>query len=323
MTAPRPKTSARVRTPEDRARDSRDLGSRSTSASEYMCSGSRRSLRATPQAGRRCGSSSPRSPARCERDGRAPRRSSDPTPPRSGSAWIDFYAIRSETLWNSIRTKTRQGSGHWSGGVKGRLDARSTTTARGGARSNLPDCQLRWRSAEPRNSTKPAKPDGAIRNEAASTRYTQGIPTPGPHLDEVGGAGFDDIVARASPRLELPAFVHQIRPRRALRAQLHDPRYIIGPGAVDRATILTCSDLRELTGLGPDHRVGLVLFGKDEALERLWVRRYTLIPEIANAGYDFCVPPRRTPTTPSVPDQSFSTTPSARWSSSICSRSMV
>lgn len=111
------------------------------------------------------------------------------------------------------------------------------------------------------------------------------------YLLEVGGADFDDIVARASPRLELPAFVHQIRPRRALRAQLHDPRYIIGPGAVDRATILTCSDLRELTGLGPDHRVGLVLFGKDEALERLWVRRYTLIPEIANAGYDFCVPP--------------------------------
>lgn len=108
---------------------------------------------------------------------------------------------------------------------------------------------------------------------------------------EVGGADFDDIAARRQPKIELPVFTHRIRPRRALRGQLDEPVYLVGPDAVNRRRVLSCQRFRELTGLSAGQRVGLILFGKDKTLERLWARRLMLIPEIAKAGYDFCVPP--------------------------------
>lgn len=111
------------------------------------------------------------------------------------------------------------------------------------------------------------------------------------YLEEVGGPGFDDVIARRQPRIQLPEFAHRIRVRRALRGTLDDPTYLIGPEVVDRRRVLSCQELREHTGLAADQRVGLILFGKDSLLERLWVRRFMLVPEIANAGYDFCIPP--------------------------------
>jgi hypothetical protein len=50
------------------------------------------------------------------------------------------------------------------------------------------------------------------------------------HLDEIGGAAFDDIVAQPQAALALPPFGHRIRPRSVLRGQLSDPMYYAGPG---------------------------------------------------------------------------------------------
>lgn len=118
-----------------------------------------------------------------------------------------------------------------------------------------------------------------------------GNPETWEYLTEIGGPGFDDVVARPQPHLELPDFSHRIRVRRALDGHLHDPLYLAGPEVVDRSRLVSRDELRALTGLGSGQSVGLILFGKDKVLERLWARRFLLVPAIARAGYDFCVPP--------------------------------
>lgn len=111
------------------------------------------------------------------------------------------------------------------------------------------------------------------------------------HLEEIGGAGFDDVVAQPQAPLDLPPFAHRIRPRSILRGQLGDPWYYAGPGVVARPSVLGCQQLRELVGLNASQRVGLVLFGKDPILEQLWAWRLVHAPQIGAAGYALCVPP--------------------------------
>lgn len=111
------------------------------------------------------------------------------------------------------------------------------------------------------------------------------------YLHEVGGVGFEDIVARPQPPIVLPPFADRIRPRRALRGQLSNALYLIGPKAVVRSQPLICQQVRTMTGLARDQDVGLILFGTDRVLEDLWTERFLLIGPIAAAGYAFCVPP--------------------------------
>jgi hypothetical protein len=108
---------------------------------------------------------------------------------------------------------------------------------------------------------------------------------------EVSGPDFDDIVARDQPRIRLPVFANRIWPRSALRGQLPDSLYVVGLEAVVRQRVLDRAQLGAITGLAVDQRAGLILFGKDDLLEDLWYRRFQLIPQIAQAGYDFCVAP--------------------------------
>jgi hypothetical protein len=49
--------------------------------------------------------------------------------------------------------------------------------------------------------------------------------------------------------------------------------------------------MRDMIGLRPEQKLGLILFGKDRTLERIWRRRFLLVDEIARAGYDFGAPP--------------------------------
>jgi hypothetical protein len=111
------------------------------------------------------------------------------------------------------------------------------------------------------------------------------------HLEEVGGAGFDDIVAQPQAAIELPPFGHRIRPRSVLRGQLSDPVYYAGPEVVRKSAVTSCHELRQLVGLSDAQQVGLVLFGGDKRLEMLWAWRLVHVPRIAAAGYAPCVPP--------------------------------
>jgi hypothetical protein len=112
------------------------------------------------------------------------------------------------------------------------------------------------------------------------------------YLEEINGARFDDVRVGDRSALPLPAFMHQIRPVRALRGWLADGAYTVGPWkTIDQRAVMSCSEFREIVGIGPEQRVGLVLFGQDAILERMWERRLLLAPQIARANYDFCVAP--------------------------------
>lgn len=143
--------------------------------------------------------------------------------------------------------------------------------------AELPEaCQPNWGSAASGgvNALHPHHPDAAS------------------HIAEVGGVDLDDVAVGFQPALRLQRTVHHIRPLRALRGQLDDEAYVVGLEAITRAHGLrSAREMRDLIGLSPDRKLGLILFGKDRTLERLWGRRFLLIDEIAHAGYDFGVPP--------------------------------
>ena len=112
------------------------------------------------------------------------------------------------------------------------------------------------------------------------------------YFADVGGPGYSEIVAKANDLPALPFFTHQIRVRAGLRKQLAAPAYLVAVKAVvDRRTVMPAAKLRHITGLSKDVVLGLMLFGKDEALERLWGQRNERVDRIAAAGYDFYVAP--------------------------------
>lgn len=112
------------------------------------------------------------------------------------------------------------------------------------------------------------------------------------HLAEVGGPEFSDIAVQPQLDLALPALVHQIRLRTALRGQLDGTTYAVGPqAALSRRRLKTAEHVRSVTGLRSDQKLGLVLFGRDRLLEELGPRRVRVARAIASAGYDFCIAP--------------------------------
>ena len=112
------------------------------------------------------------------------------------------------------------------------------------------------------------------------------------YFHEIDGAGFDGVQVTPQHIPDLPEFIHQLRPVRALRGCLTDSTYAVGPWkTIDRRRVMTSAEFRDIVGLQPQQRVGLVLFGRDDVLERMWVRRFSLASEIAKAGYNFCVAP--------------------------------
>lgn len=112
-------------------------------------------------------------------------------------------------------------------------------------------------------------------------------------MASVGGPGFDEIAARGVEVPRLSAYLPQIRTRKALRGQLCDPVYAVTAGTVigRRSRPLSATELRELVGLGDDQLLVLLLFGKDEYLERLWDHREKFIPALADGGFDLITAP--------------------------------
>jgi hypothetical protein len=78
-----------------------------------------------------------------------------------------------------------------------------------------------------------------------------------------------------------------------LRGQLNRPFYAVGPDQIiaQRRSVLAADDLREMLDMSPDQRLALTLFGADPLMEILWARRRTIVPQIAEAGYDIVAPP--------------------------------
>ena len=113
------------------------------------------------------------------------------------------------------------------------------------------------------------------------------------YLADLGGAGLDDVEVLPEARPELPLVTPRVRARRALRGQLDRPFYAVGPDQViaHRRSVLAADDLREILDLRADQRIVLTLFGTDPLMELLWARRGSIVPQIAEAGYDLVAPP--------------------------------
>jgi hypothetical protein len=116
-------------------------------------------------------------------------------------------------------------------------------------------------------------------------------------IQALGGLSFDDIRARPVTLPALPAYLPQVRNRRALAGHLADSAYAIRLFEVLRANrIVPAAEIREHLGLAQEQAVVLMLFDSDAALERIWDARAFL--EIAHAGYDAVVAPSYSAWTP-------------------------
>jgi hypothetical protein len=107
-------------------------------------------------------------------------------------------------------------------------------------------------------------------------------------LDSIGGPEFDiPMTGAAAP--DLPSFLPPIEIRTELRRFLTEKLYIVTTKEVvgTRKKPLSANDIRERIGLGADVELGLLLFGKDKYVERLWNERGDLLPALATGGFNF------------------------------------
>jgi len=109
----------------------------------------------------------------------------------------------------------------------------------------------------------------------------------------VGGIQFDDIVAKPHASITLQAYLPQVRWRSGFRREaIAVPRVAVRLDDVFRGgRIRTAEDLRQHIGLDRTTEVGLLLFTRDEVLERFADGGSRLLDDIANGGYAFVVPP--------------------------------
>ncbi len=114
------------------------------------------------------------------------------------------------------------------------------------------------------------------------------------HLVEIDGPAYETVVAEPVRAPELPLVTSRIRPRRALRGQVHNGSYYaVGPdeAIAGRRFVLPADELREIVDLWGNQGLMLSLFGADELQEEIWLRREQIVTEIAAADYDLVLPP--------------------------------
>jgi Domain of unknown function (DUF4417) len=110
---------------------------------------------------------------------------------------------------------------------------------------------------------------------------------------------FDDVVARPTPRLELPPYTAQIRYRTSLRGHLEEPVYFIRATEVIKSEgVTSAAEIRRALGLRRNQQLIVLLFDKDELIESMWTRGATLVRELVDAGYDAVVSPSFSTYTP-------------------------
>jgi hypothetical protein len=118
-------------------------------------------------------------------------------------------------------------------------------------------------------------------------------------LRDLGGPEFDDVVARPTPRLALPAYTAQLRHRTSLRGHLDEPVYFIRATEVIKSSrVTTATALRRALLLKPEQRLIVLLFDDDQLIERIWTRGASLIRELVDAGYDGVISPSFSTYTP-------------------------
>jgi hypothetical protein len=113
------------------------------------------------------------------------------------------------------------------------------------------------------------------------------------HFSEIDGPEFQTVKAIPVELPRLPRFTPRLYPRREFDGVLHGGFYAVGAdeAIIGRRQVLGADDMREIVGLWSDQRLALMLFGKDQHLERIWPRRHRIVDEIAECDYDLVAPP--------------------------------
>ncbi|OJU96282.1 MAG: hypothetical protein BGO23_01885 [Solirubrobacterales bacterium 67-14] len=84
----------------------------------------------------------------------------------------------------------------------------------------------------------------------------------------------------------MPGYVPQPRFRASYRGWLKEDNYIIRLNEILRkGQLLTAAEVRDKIGLDENQHLHLILFDKDERLEKLWFRGSDGAQDLANAGY--------------------------------------
>jgi Domain of unknown function (DUF4417) len=108
-------------------------------------------------------------------------------------------------------------------------------------------------------------------------------------MDLIGGPDFDIPLDGAVNVPNLPPFVPPVEIRSDLSGNLDSDVYFLTTKDVvgRRMNPLSAEEVRSRLQLTADQKLGLLLFGKDDWVERLWNERSRLVPELAAGGFDF------------------------------------
>jgi Domain of unknown function (DUF4417) len=113
------------------------------------------------------------------------------------------------------------------------------------------------------------------------------------YLDGVQGPDFSTVHAQPTQLPKLPGYLPQLRVRSSLGGYVNEPICAVRAKEVigRRQNVLSAAAFRAKVGLSPRQKLVLLLFDRDEILERIWSEGATIVPEIAQAAYDVVVGP--------------------------------
>lgn len=112
------------------------------------------------------------------------------------------------------------------------------------------------------------------------------------YMESVRGPDFANVKAIATPVPVLPGYLPQLRLRRGLSGSLREPIYGIRAREVIRGRrVVTAAEIRSNLHLKRAQKVVLILFDRDELLEKIWDEADILLPDLADAGFDLVVCP--------------------------------
>lgn len=108
-------------------------------------------------------------------------------------------------------------------------------------------------------------------------------------IADIGNIGFNDIVAKNIPELDLPSFIPVVARGSGKILNNIVPPALVGVSlgnVVDEKTLEVSSEIRKRFGIDQKSKVVLLCFGKDDLIEKIWTERRTVFPKIASLGFD-------------------------------------
>lgn len=108
-------------------------------------------------------------------------------------------------------------------------------------------------------------------------------------LADIRNVGFNDISAKQTPSVSMPAFIPAVKRGSQKILQGNIPPFV----AVSLSNIVSqkelsmpTNDIRSKFGIHPKSKVLLLCYAKDRLIEKIWSRRKEVFKQIASLGFD-------------------------------------